>query len=388
MPMQVAVGHAFSVEGREAVARAVYKARLVLGNVRIHFAVIVASFEYDFEDVFSAAQTQIGDVPVIGFSTSGEFDTRGNHRRSVAVALVTDEALEVNAEWLPGFSDQSVSVTSQLVKKLGLTSQQQGLLFLVADGTSGDYEAMVNSLPAGRYQLAGGLSGGDIRLENTYQMGGDQFGTGGLAGVFLSGSHLRIGIGNGLGWQPVGAQFRVTDVNGPWVRRLDNKPAFEGYAALFGRQPRDWAFPPLNTLVRLYPLGIEQGGQPMQVRTPVRMDADGSLRMQAAIPQNSIGHLLVGSREKCLSAAREATRDALEMVRGAQPKLALVLADVSWQIMFQGYEGTEIEAIREVLGEDVPLVGGYTFGQFHQMEGAPRAEFLNQHIQVVVIAEE
>jgi hypothetical protein len=119
----------------------------------------------------------------------------------------------------------------------------------------------------------------------------------------------------------------------------------------------------------------------------MRIDADGSLRMQAAIPQDSIGHLLVGSREKCLTAAKEAARAALEMVQGAQPKLALVLADVSWQIMFQGYEGTEIEAIREVLGEDVPLIGGYTFGQFHQMEGSPRAEFLNQYIQIVVIAE-
>ncbi len=388
MSMQVAVGHAFSVEGREAVARAVYKARLVLGNVRIHFAVVIASFEYDFESVYNAAQTQIGDVPMIGFSTSGEFDTKGNHRRSVVVALITDDDLEVKTDWVPGFSENSVRVTNNLLRDLGLTSKEQGLLLMVADGIHGNYEAMANTLPVGRYQLAGGLSAGDIRLERTYQMGGGKFGTGGLAGAFLSGNHVRIGVGNGLGWLPVGAQFRLTDVNGLSVRGLNNKSAIEGYAEMFGRQPRDWAFPPLNTLVRLYPLGIDQGGQSMMVRTPLRIDADGSLRMHTAIPRDSIAQLLIGSREQCLAAARQAASGALAKLDGVQPKLALVFADVSWQMMFQGYEGVEIDAIREVLGEDVPLVGGYTFGQFRQTEGSPRAEFLNQYVQVVVIGEE
>ena len=387
MSIQVAVGQAFSVEGREAVAKAVYEARLSLGNAGINFALIIASFEYDFQSIFNAAQTQIGDVPMIGFSTSGELTSLGSHRRSVVIVLLSDEELVCRSEWLPGFSDYSARVTKEVIQSLALTSEQKGLLLLIADGLNGDYEELVSNLPPGRYQLAGCLAGGDMRLGRTHQLGGTRSGAGGLAAAFLSGAGLTIGVGTAHGWQPVGASFKITKVHGPWVRSLDHEPASEGYARLFGRQPRDWSFPPLNTLVRLYPLGIERNGQPLQVRTPLRVETDGSLRMSAELQENATGHLLVGSRDKCISAARRAAEEALKNLNGAAPILAVVLADVSWQILFQGYEGAYLAAISEVFGDDVPLAGGFTFGQFTHMAGAPRPEFLNQHIEIVLFGE-
>ena len=72
MPVKFSVGQAFSVEGRDAVSRAVYEARLPLGNTQINFAILIASVEYDFQAVFNSVRTQIGDVPMIGFSTTGE----------------------------------------------------------------------------------------------------------------------------------------------------------------------------------------------------------------------------------------------------------------------------------------------------------------------------
>jgi len=387
MAIRVAVGQAFSVEGREAVANAVYEARLSLGNANVDFALIVASFEYDFQAIFNAAQTQIGDVPMIGFSTSGELTHKGSHRRSVVVALLSDDEIECTSAWLPGFSDHSARTTQEMMRSLNLTSDQKGLLLLVADGLNGDYEELVRNLPPGRYQLAGCLAGGDMRLGRTHQLGGNRSGAGGLSAAFLKGKTLKTGVGTGHGWQPVGAKFNITRVHGPWIRALDDQPASEGYARMFGRPARDWSFPPLNTLVRLYPLGIERNGQPFVVRTPLRVESDGSLRMSAELQENSVGHLLVGSREKCVEAARKAAADALERLDGAAPKLAFVMADISWQILFQGYEGTEIAAIRQVLGEDVLIAGGYTFGQFTHLAGTSRPEFLNQHIEILLFGE-
>jgi len=387
MAIKAAVGQAFSVEGREAIANAVYQARLSLGNARVDFALITASFEYDFQAIFNAAQTQIGDVPMIGFSTSGELTSQGSHRRSVVVALLSDDQLECTSDWLPGFSDHSGRITQEMIRSLKLTSEQKGLLLLVADGLNGDYEEAVSNLPPGRYQLAGCLAGGDMRLGRTHQLGGNRSGAGGLAAAFLSGKNLKVGVGTAHGWQPVGAKFNITKVHGPWIRSLDDKPASEGYARMFGKQARDWSFPPLNTLVRLYPLGIERNGQPLVVRTPLRVETDGSLRMSAELKENSVGHLLVGSRDKCIEAARQAAADALERLDGAAPKLAFVMADLSWQILFQGYEGTEIAAIRQVLGDDVIIAGGYTFGQFTHLAGTSRPEFLNQHIEILLFGE-
>ena len=172
------------------------------------------------------------------------------------------------------------------------------------------------------------------------------------------------------------------------MRSLDGKPASEVYAEMFGRSAREWATPPLNSLVRLYPLGIQRQNQPLQVRTPFRVEADGSFKMKAHLEEGGVGHLLVGSRETCRAAAQQAVTDAISGLEGADPKLVLVFVDAAWQTLFQGFEGTEIEAIQEVVGKEIPIAGGYTFGQFTHMQDAPRPEFLNQHIEVIVFGDD
>jgi hypothetical protein len=38
-----------------------------------------------------------------------------------------------------------------------------------------------------------------------------------------------------------------------------------------------------------------------------------------------------------------------------------------------------------VIGEDVPIVGGYCFGQFLHVQQSP--QFLNQHLAILLFAE-
>ena len=197
-----------------------------------------------------------------------------------------------------------------------------------------------------------------------------------------------MGAGAAHGWRPVGAYFTVTGASGQWVRSLDDVPASQSYANLFGREAREWAFPPLNTLVRLYPLGLEEEGEEsLRVRTPIRVESDGSLRMNGSVPDGAVGHLLVGGTKACMDAARKAAEDALAALDGATPKLAMVFADVSWEMLFKGQPGSAVDVVREVLGADVPIAGGYTLGQLAPTNGSHKPEFLNQHIEVVVFGE-
>jgi hypothetical protein len=389
MALAVSVGQAFSVEGREAVTQAIYEALLKVESEDIKLAFIVASFEYNFQEILNGAVTQLGNTPLLGFSTSGEITAEGSHRRSVVVALVFGEDIQSRGEWLPEFTDNGAIIIQEIVKTLKIDSGTKGALFCVADGLSGDYKGILQSFPEGECRFAGCLAGGDLHQERTFQIGGAKVGTGGVASALLTGEKIRLGVGAAHGWQPVGAAFKITRSDGYRIEALDDKPASESYAELFGRQARDWALPPLNTLVRLYPLGIEQEGEPkLLVRTPLRVEADGSLLMSAAVPEGVVGHLLVGGTESCLEAARQAAGDALQDLGDAAPKLALVFADISYQLLLTNQSGIEVEALAGVLGQDIPIIGGYTFGQLAQRNGAHPPEFLNQHIQVVLIGEE
>jgi hypothetical protein len=382
MTLLAAVGQARALDGREAGLQAAHQALNDLGSAPPVLAIIIPSFQYEAQQVVNGVASLLGNTPMIGFSTPAGLSSDGLHNRSVVIALLAASDARVDVQWLAGYTQGSREVTQQLAELLKRKPKQPSLLF--ADGFNTDAEQLCNSLPAGT-NLVGALSSGDLQTGNAYQVGGAQFGAGGLALARFEG-RLRVGVGYGHGWQPVGTHFRVTRSRGFWVRTLDGRPASEAYAHLFGYPTREWAFPPLNTLARIYPLGMEQLDKSLLVRTPLRIEADGSFRMNVNIPDGSDAYLLTGSLSACQAAARAAAEQALKELHGARPVLALVLADVAWQMLFEAQPGGDIFAIQAALGVDVPVVGGYTLGQIVP-GGAGTPLFLNQHVVVMAFGD-
>jgi hypothetical protein len=122
------------------------------------------------------------------------------------------------------------------------------------------------------------------------------------------------------------------------------------------------------------------------VRSPLRIEADGSFRMNATVADGSEAYLLTGSLSSCQAAAKDAARKALEALEGARPVLALVLTDIAWQMLFEAQPGADIAAVHEVLGPDVQIAGGYTLGQITP-GGENLPQFLNQHMMVILFGE-
>jgi hypothetical protein len=381
MALVASVGVAQALDGREAGLQAVHQALNNLGAHLPGLAIVSASHQYQAHDVLNGVTSLIGDTPLIGFSSPAGLTGDGQHPHVVTAALLSGD-FQAETLWLPGYAQSGRETAARVGKHASVRSESQSILFF-ADGFNGDAEQFCNNLPPDLH-IAGGLSSGDLHTGNTYQIAGNQSGTGGLGAAFLQGN-VKIGVGYAHGWDPVGSQFRVTRSRGFWLRTLDGRPASETYAGLFGYPARDWAFPPLSYLARLYPLGVEQG-EDLIVRAPIRVEADGSFRMNAAIRDGIDAYLLVGSRAACERAARAATRQALRQLGDAKPAFALVLVDVAWQMLLKAHPGAEISAIQEILGEDVPIAGGYTLGQVAGVDGSS-PNFLNQHIVVLVFGE-
>jgi hypothetical protein len=197
--------------------------------------------------------------------------------------------------------------------------------------------------------------------------------------------NIRVGVGHAHGWDPVGSQFRVTRSRGFWLRTLNGRPASETYADLFGQPARDWAFPPLSYLARLYPLGVEQGDE-LVVRAPIRVEADGSFRMNASVRDGADAYLLVGSRGSCERAAAQAMQQAMLALGNVKPALVILLVDIAWQMLLKSKPGAEVAAIQDIIGAEVPLAGGYTLGQIVPGKESAAPKFLNQHIVVLAFA--
>ena len=382
MTLIASVGSAQALDGREAGLQAAHQALNRIGANAPSFAIVISSHQYQAREVLNGVTSLLGDVPVLGFASPAGLTHEGFHPHSVIVALLSGD-FQADVLWYPGYAQSGRETGTKVMQHAVAREEHQSLLFF-ADGFNGDAEQFCNMLSPS-LDVIGGLSSGDLHTGNTYQMAGSQTGAGGLAAAFLRGN-LKIGIGYDHGWDQVGKQFRVTRSRGFWLRTLDGRPASEAYANLFGYPARDWAFPPLNYLSRLYALGLEQG-EDLIVRSLIRVEADGSFRMNATIRDGIDAYLLVGSRIACERAARSAAQQALIQLGSAKPVFALVLVDIAWQLLLKAQDGVEVTAIQEILGTKIPIAGGYTLGQVTPAEHES-PKFLNQYIVVIAFGEE
>ncbi len=386
MTLSAAVGQSRVLDGRQAARQAAHQALEQLSGVPVSLGIVIFSQAYRAEDVLGGAIAMLGNTPLLGFSTVAELGRSGQSVHSIVVALLGGTDVHARANWWPDFSRNGRDVLQSLGTEFRLHEQTGGSLLFFADGLQGVADSLEKTLPRG-FQVAGALVGGDFHMGRSSQIGGSLCGEGGLAAALLEG-RVVLGMGSAHGWEPVGAVLEVTHSRGAWIRTLDDKPASEKYAELLGYEARDWLFPPLNQLVRLYPLGVEQhGSSDLLLRSPLRMEADGSLRMNIAVRDGLTSYLMVGSMEQCQRAAQRATRQALTALGKARPVFALVLVDVAWKMLMDADPGREIAVVQAVLGEEVPVAGGYVLGQIDRQRGGDALQVRNQHIQVVVFGE-
>ena len=383
MSISVSIGHTQALNGREAGLQAAHYALNRLGSGAPAFSFVIASHQYQAREVASGVSSLLGDTPMIGFSSPAGLTTEGIHPNSVIVVLLAGD-LQAETLWMPGYA-QSARETGAKLSKHAAERKDARALFFFADGFNGDADQLCNALSDVSFALAGALSSGDLHTGHSYQIAGPQTGTGALTAAFLRGN-LKVGVGASHGWNPVGSQFRVTRSRGFWLRTLDGRPASETYAQLFGYPAREWAFPPLSHLARLYPLGVEQGDQ-LVIRAPIRVEADGSFRMNAPVRDGADAYLLVGSRVSCEKAAHQAAQQALQQLEGAKPVFALLLVDIAWEMLLKSHPGSEVSAVQDILGKGVPIAGGYSLGQIIPGKDSATPQLLNQHIVVVAFGE-
>ncbi|GJQ51190.1 MAG: hypothetical protein HKUEN02_00370 [Anaerolineaceae bacterium] len=383
MTLHAAYGQAHALNGREAGLQATHQALNRLGPVTPNFGIIIASHHYQAREIVNGVSGLLGETPFIGISSPSGLTSEGAHPNSVIVVLFAGD-IQAETHWMPGFAQSGRATGAKLLQIAAERDENRALLFF-ADGFTGDADQLCNTLAGFNMPLIGALSCGDLHTGYSYQLAGPQTGSGALTAAFLRGN-FRTGIGAAHGWNSVGSQFRVTRSRGFWIRTLDGRPASEAYAQLFGYPAREWAFPPLNHLARLYPLGVEQGDQ-LAIRSPIRVEADGSFRLNVPVRDGVDAFLLVGSRASCEAAAQSAVQQALKALDGAKPVFVLAFVDLAWEMLLKAHPGAEIAAMREILGPDVPIAGGYSLGQIASKPNGYTPQLLNQHIIVVAFGE-
>ena len=114
------------------------------------------------------------------------------------------------------------------------------------------------------------------------------------------------------------------------------------------------------------------------------------LVFQGEIPQGAEVHIMIGNKDSCKQAAAQAAQEAKQALQGRTPEIALIFESAARQKLLGRSAFQEIQVVKEILGEEVPVFGMYTYGEFAPLSTIEHgnASFLqNETINIVLLGQ-
>lgn len=322
-----------------------------------------------------------------GCSTAGEIHgTRVHDDTLVATAIhLEGTPLQVRHIRIDDAGGRSEEAGASLARSLPTAGLRH--VFVLSDGQrvngSELVRGMLGQLPEG-VQVTGGLAGDGARFERTLVLAEGEPQSGVVAAVGLYGSALRVGFGSLGGWDTFGPKRVITRSHGNVLHELDGKPALELYKTYLGEHAAG-----LPSTGLLFPLNIRRPGE---TRTVVRTilgvdDGEQSLTFAGDVPEGSVAQLMKANFERLIDGAADAAK-ASHDASATAPELAVLISCVGRKLVLRQRTEEEVESVREVLGQAVPLTGFYSYGEI--CPAAPNAdcELHNQTMTITTFREE
>lgn len=368
------------------------------GQEKPSFLFVFASPSLNQAEMLKGVNEASGNVPLIGCSTAGEITNNGPSQKSAVVMAITTDQITFTTglgENIKADVRQAGRAVAQSIKEAQPSLQTFLMLPDVLAGNGAEIVRGVLDVLGAHFPVVGGAAGDDFLFQKTYQYKNNEVFSGAVAGVGLSGK-FTMAAGVRHGWIPIGIPMKVTKSEGAVVYELDHRPAVSIYEDYFGKQAEELKKEPLARMAITYPLGIKLPDMDEYlIRDPITVDDKGAITCAAEIPEDSEIRLMIGSKEKAIEAAQDAAKKIMaEFVQvKSKPKFVLMFNCIAREKLFGAHANDEIQAVLEIIGRDVPLIGFYTYGEQAPMGGEMRvtekinSRFFNETMVMLAIGE-
>lgn len=335
-------------------------------------------------DVYETLHADYPAAHIVGASTSGNIlGPEVSKAAVVAVAVAFEHSgVEVSVvDFTPGDDVQELS------KRLVGALSREGLkhIFILSDGLAingSDLVAGVNSIAEG-VTVTGGLAGDGARFQETWIIGDGAARQYRIAAVGFYGERLTVGSGCFAGWSEFGTDRVITRSEANVLYEIDGEPALDLYRRYLG----EYADALPNSGLR-FPLSIkQQEDDPEVIRTLLAIDeSEKSITFAGNVPEGYIARLMKPDIDMLIGGAGEAAKRITAV--NDHPAFGLVVSCVGRKIVMGDVIDEELEAIHEVLGENVQLTGFYSYGEIAPfVKDILRCELHNQTMTLTVIYE-
>jgi hypothetical protein len=369
-----------------------------MGDDQCDLVLVFSSGKIDLGELIKGIRAVTGKAQLVGGTAYREI-LNGGYEDGAAVIMCMKMAassgasakiVTASSKGLRADSRRAgVELAEQMIQ--GLSIPAKGTMIILPDGTGGNISALIrgiyDTVGAG-IQILGGSFANDVHFDISYQFLNEEIFSDGVCGIYFP-PEIQIGVGIRHGWFPLGDLILVTKAHENILDEFDNRPALDVYTEKVKIIEKDVNHRgPID--LKKYPLGIYEFGGGYSIQQLNHQTPERGISANGEIPQNSMVSLMGQTAETLVNAAEEAALKAASMIRasaaGKKIKAVLVFNCATRFWLLNEDKIREIKAVRKVFGEEIPIVGFYTFGEIGVLEGGlPR--FHNKTIVIGAFGE-
>lgn len=387
------VGYSDLADAYQAGAQAAAQAWAHVGE-QADLVIAFTTDRYAQEAAVAGIRSVIGATPLLGCCAGGVITAEALSPAALAVMALRSEGLQLQLTLEEGLHTEATrvgetvaNILSEYLEAIDLTQRHVAAL-VMADGLTGALTELVQSLTDALgplCPLVGGGAGDNLQFLKTVQFINGDIRSDALVAALLATPH-PIGIGVGHGWMPVGRPLVVTRAEGNLVYEMDGRPAFDVYKEVWAAEAPDLDAASFPAFAMRHPVGMPLGAGEYLIRDPLQVRADGAIVFVAAVPENAVVHMMQGEFADFVAAARVAAQRAYEALEG-QPPAAVIVFNCISRLLIMGEDARiEIQAIREVFGPQVPLIGMFSFGEIAPPPDSKLAVLHNKTVVLCALA--
>ncbi|OGX31781.1 MAG: hypothetical protein A3D27_01010 [Omnitrophica WOR_2 bacterium RIFCSPHIGHO2_02_FULL_46_37] len=368
--LKVAVGRSRKKDIAEAVEEATRSCLLQLPAQEVSLALVFSTPSSITAALLKKIKSGLRpDCPLIGCSGMRIITPEGTQGEGLVLMLIALPKVKISCGSIKLSPDDDAYLAGQgLGIKLisNVKEYRRELCLMFSDGLSEAVSRLMEGLQnilGKSFPFIGGGASDDLRFKQTFQFYNEHILNKSAVAALFAGK-LAYGIGIRHGWKPLGKIRAITDSSANVIKKIDGGKASGLYEDYFAKTLAELKkeILPINTL---YPIGMYlEGEKEYLLRNVIALNDDGSIVTQGGVPRGSAIRLMIGTKESCLEAARQAAAQVKAALRDKPIGLAIIISSASRAYLLGRNIDAEIKAVKTVLGPNVPLAGFYSYGQY------------------------
>lgn len=321
-----------------------------------------------FAQLLAELKELVPHAVVLGTTTSGEIMNGKVSGLKTVLSFSSFARTRLNPVFFHKSDESDFELGQKIARKIN--DSEAKLLILFSTGGKIHSQSILRGIETGfsNVPIVGGNAG--YHGFSGLVFGQNQITDCGVIGVVLSGDDLQVRCYSSLGWQPIGKEMLITQVEGRRVYTIDHLPAYQVYRNYLGLDDLHFA----NALE--YPLVVERQGT-LVARTPNFYHDDDSITFEE--------EFAVGERVRLSFCDVELISESIDLLCRKitrHPVQSIFVYSCECRRAFlQELSKIETEPLQKI----ATTAGFYTYGEFFYCQGTNHV--LNATMTVGVLTE-